>query len=162
MIIADGFHLDKGDRTLEQWVQEERVMVAREILRRIPPAVRQAMTTLDAIETGTQSLMRRIGRHITEALMEAPVPESSSVCRECASPLRQVDSRRSDTLINRRVSRLRTKAEGSPPSSGHYGFTVRYGPEIWLRPIGFQITPDTLPLSPTALERVNLHGSDFH
>lgn len=94
MIIPDGSHKDKGDRTLEQWVQEESVMVAKEILQRIPPAVRQAMTTLDAIETGTQSLMRRIGRHITEALMAAPVPESFGVCRECASPLRQVDSRR--------------------------------------------------------------------
>ncbi len=94
MIIADVSHVDKGDRTLEQWVQDESVVVAMEILRRIPPAVRQAMTTLDAIETGTQSLMRRIGRHITEALMEAPAPESSGVCRECASPLRQVDSRR--------------------------------------------------------------------
>ena len=40
--------------------------------------------------------------------------------------------------------------------------TVRYGPEIWLRPIRFHLTVNTLPLSPTALERVNSHGSDFH
>lgn len=99
MVIADGSHIDKGDRTLEQWVQEESVMVAMESLPRIPLAVRQAMTTLDTIETGTQSLMRRIGRHITEVLMEAPVPESSSVCRECASPLRQVDSRRARSTL---------------------------------------------------------------
>jgi len=31
MIIADGSHKDKGDRTLEQWVQEESVRVAQEI-----------------------------------------------------------------------------------------------------------------------------------
>ncbi len=68
----------------------------------------------------------------------------------------------SDTLLNRRISRLHQDDEGSPPPSGHHGFTVRYGPKIWLRPIRFWITPDTLPLSPTALERVNLHGSDFH
>ena len=40
--------------------------------------------------------------------------------------------------------------------------TVRYGPEVWLRPIRFHLTANTLPLSPTALERVNSHGSDFH
>ena len=63
---------------------------------------------------------------------------------------------------NHRVRRLRTAPEGSPPPSGHHGFTVRYGPEIWLRPIRFRLTADTLPLSPTTLERVDSHGSDFH
>lgn len=67
--------------SLEQWGQEERVRVAIEIVRRIPLAVQQATTTLDAIETRTQSLMRRIGRPITEALMEAPVPEFSVFCQ---------------------------------------------------------------------------------
>ena len=38
----------------------------------------------------------------------------------------------SDTYTNRHIRRLRPNREGSPPPSGHHGFTVRYGPEIWL------------------------------
>jgi len=57
------------------------------------------MTTLETIETSTQALMQRMGRHITEALMEAPLSESSGVCRECASPLRRVDGRRARAIL---------------------------------------------------------------
>lgn len=99
MIIADGPRKDKGDRALEQWVQEESVRVAQEIVQRLSPAVRQAMMTLDAMESGTQALMQRTGRHITEALMADPVVESSGVCRACASPLRQVDRQRARGII---------------------------------------------------------------
>ena len=94
MIVADA-RKNKGDRTLEQWVQEESAMVAQAILHRLPPAVRQAMTTLEAIETGAQALMQSIGRHITEALMVSPVPASLGVCRDCGQSLRQVDAQRS-------------------------------------------------------------------
>lgn len=56
MIIADGPRKDKWERTSEEWVQEESAVVAKEILQRVPPAVRLVMTTLDAIGTGTQAL----------------------------------------------------------------------------------------------------------
>lgn len=95
MILADDLGNDKGNRALAEWVQGESARVASEILQRIPPAVRQAMTTLEAIETDTQTLMQHIGRRITEVLMGAQVPEAVGVCRECASPLRQVDLHRS-------------------------------------------------------------------
>ena len=85
MIIEDDSLKDKGNRALEQWVHEESVLVATELLHRLSPAVRQAMTTLDAIETGTQSLMRRIGRHITEVLMEFR-SQSPPACVENVHP----------------------------------------------------------------------------
>jgi len=67
MIIADGQYEGKENRTITEWVQEESAVVVQEILQRLSPAVRQAMTTLEAIETGTQTLTQSIG--ITEALM---------------------------------------------------------------------------------------------
>ncbi len=91
MIVTDGLRKDKR---LEAWVQEESERIATEILQRIPPAVRQTMTTLDAIETSAQVLTQRIGQRLTEALMDAAVPEPVGACRECRAPLRQVDRHR--------------------------------------------------------------------
>ena len=71
MILAEDWWNDKGDRALAEWVQDESARVANKILQRIPPAVRQAMTTLEAIETGTQTLMQNMGRRMTEVLMGA-------------------------------------------------------------------------------------------
>ncbi|PSR22788.1 MAG: hypothetical protein C7B45_05510 [Sulfobacillus acidophilus] len=46
----------------------------------------------------------------------------------------------------------------------HHGFTVRYHPEFWLRPIRFRISPDTLPLSPIYLNEstCTVRDSDLH
>ena len=95
MIIADSQREGKEKRTITEWVQEESAVVVQTILQRLSPAVRQAMTTLDAIETGTQILTQSIGRQITEALMVSPVPDAVGVCRECGAPLRQVALHRS-------------------------------------------------------------------
>ncbi len=99
MIIADGQPESKENCTIAEWVQAETAGIVEEILQRLTPAVRQAMTTLEAIETGTQALTQSIGRHITESLMSAPVLDSLGICRECASPLRSVDSHRARGLI---------------------------------------------------------------
>ncbi len=98
MILAEDWWNDKGDRALAEWVQGESARAASEILQRIPPAVPQAMTTLEAIETGTQALMQNMGRRITEVLMGAQVPDAVGVCRECESSLRQVDLHRSRSI----------------------------------------------------------------
>lgn len=98
MIVTEGSGKGKGDHTLGEWVQVESARVATEIVQRLSPAVRQAMTTLEAIETGTQALTQSIGRQITEAFMGAQVPESVGVCRECGSPLRQVDRHRARAI----------------------------------------------------------------
>jgi len=94
IIIADGQYEGKENRTITEWVQEESAGVVQEILQRLSPAVRQAMTTLEAIETGTQTLTQSIGRQITKALMVSPISESWGVCRECGRPLRLVDAHR--------------------------------------------------------------------
>ena len=99
MIIPDDVREDKGDRTLEQWIDEESVRVAQEILGCLSPAVRQAMTTLDTIETSIQALMQRVGCHLTEALLEASRSAPAAVCRECGSPLRRVDGRRPRAIL---------------------------------------------------------------
>ena len=94
MMIADSQHTSKDNHTITEWVLKESAVAAQEILQRVTPAVRQAMTTLEAIETGTQTLMQSIGRQITEALMAVPVPASLGVCRDCEQPLRRVDAHR--------------------------------------------------------------------
>lgn len=98
MIVAEGTRKDKADRALEEWVQVESARVATEILQRIPPAARQAMTTLEAIETGMQTLTQNIGRQITQALMGAGTPEAVGVCRECDALLRQVALHRARSI----------------------------------------------------------------
>ena len=86
MIIANRDRQCKID--LEAWIQEESAAMATNILDRMPPAVRQAMKTLDAMEAGTQALMMAIGRQITETLMALPASTAVGVCRECGRPLR--------------------------------------------------------------------------
>ena len=99
MIVANHDRQCKIDPALEAWIQEESAAMATNILDRMPPAVRQAMNTLDAMEAGTQALMMAIGRQITEALMALPASTAVGVCRECGRPLRQVDAHRPLTLL---------------------------------------------------------------
>lgn len=57
------------------------------------------MTTLDTMETGTQTLMQRLGRPVTEVLMEAPLSEFSGVSRAWTSPWGQVDRRHTRRIL---------------------------------------------------------------
>jgi len=99
MIVANGADKCKADVAIEEWVHEEGPTIVANILERMPPAVRQAMTTLDAMESGTQALMMAIGRTMTETLMALPEPMLVGVCRECGRKLRQVDTDRPLTIL---------------------------------------------------------------
>lgn len=98
MIVAESHCNDKNYRAIMEWAQTEGAQIAEEVVRRLPPAVRQAMTSLDEIETGIHVLTQLIGRHVTEVLGTATGPTSLGVCRECGHALRLVDARRALTI----------------------------------------------------------------
>ncbi len=87
------------DPAIEAWVYETGPTIAADILDRMPPAVRQAMTTLDVMESGPQTLMMALGRKITETLMARPEPSLVGVCRACGRKLRKVDAHRPLTIL---------------------------------------------------------------
>ena len=99
MIVANRADKCKIDRAMKEWVHQEAPTIVADILERMPPAVRQAMTTLDAMESGTHALVMAIGRTITETLIALPEPPPLGVCRECGHKLRQVDADRPLTIL---------------------------------------------------------------
>ncbi|PSR30628.1 MAG: hypothetical protein C7B46_17770 [Sulfobacillus benefaciens] len=52
MIVAESNCDGKNYRAIMEWAQTEGPRIAEEVVQRLPPAVRQAMTSLDEIETG--------------------------------------------------------------------------------------------------------------
>ncbi len=64
MIVANSAGQCKMDPAIEAWIHEEGPTMAADILDRMPPAIRQAMTTLDVMESGMQALMMAIGRGV--------------------------------------------------------------------------------------------------
>lgn len=94
MIVEPNPQCNPNDDVLAEWVCAESAAVAREVLQRMPPAVRQAMTTLDAIESGIHRLIQHIGQQVTEALIAPQERPALGVCRECGHALRLVDARR--------------------------------------------------------------------
>ncbi len=95
MIIAErNQECNHDDQTLAEWVYAEATAVAREVLQRIPPTVKESLITLEAIESGVHQLTQHIGQQITQALMAPPQRVALGVCRVCEAPLRLVDAGR--------------------------------------------------------------------
>ncbi len=61
------------------------------ILEHVPPAVRQAMTTLRDIEVGRQQFVQVLGPHLTQASLAIDPAPPLGTCPICGDRLQVVD-----------------------------------------------------------------------
>ena len=78
---------------VRQWINTIVPQIVGHVMDHLPAAVRETLTSLEAIESGIQCLTRCIGQQVTETWMTEQPRVPLGTCRECGTPLRAVGNR---------------------------------------------------------------------